>query len=120
MPLRLWNVDTGNAIGNPLADNYGAIHSISFSPAGDRVVTAGSDKTIRLWDAHTGQPVGDPLGLQSPVYGVAFTRQGNGIVSVSGDTVQTFDVDWDAVCPSKRTAARWPTWAMAVRRSGCT
>ena len=79
-PLRLWNADTGEAIGTPLADNYGTIRSIAFSPAGDRVVTAGSDKMIRLWNAHTGQPVGDPLGLQSPVYGVAFTRQGNGIV----------------------------------------
>jgi WD40 repeat protein len=92
-PLRLWNLDTGEAIGTPLTDNYGVIRSIAFSPEGDRVVTAGSDKTVRFWDARTGQPIGDPLGLQSPVYNVAFTRQGNGIVSVSGDTVQKFDVD---------------------------
>jgi WD40 repeat protein len=98
-PLRLWNADTGEAIGTPLADNYGTIRSIAFSPAGDRVVTAGSDKKIRLWNAHTGQPVGDPLGSQSPVYDVAFTRHGNGIVSVSGDTVQTFNVDPDARLP---------------------
>ena len=98
-PLRLWNADTGEAIGTPLADNYGTIFSIAFSPAGDRVVTAGSDKMIRLWDAHTGQPVGDPLGLQSRVYDVAFTRQGNGIVLVSGDTVQTFDADPEAGLP---------------------
>jgi WD40 repeat protein len=105
-PLRLWNADTGEAIGTPLADNYGTIRSIAFSPAGDRVVTAGSDKMIRLWNAHTGQPVGDPLGLQSPVYCVAFTSQGNGIVAVSGDTVQTFDVDPDARLPVEAHASK--------------
>jgi WD40 repeat protein len=95
-PLRLWNADTGEPIGTPLSDNYGAIRSVAFSPSGDRVVTAGSDKMIREWDAHTGQPVGDPVGLQSPIYDVAFTRNGNGIVSVSGATVQTFDIDPEA------------------------
>ncbi len=98
-PLRLWNADTGEAIGTPLAGNYGKIASMAFSPTGDRVVTAGSDKMLRLWDAHTGKPVGNPLGLQSPLYQVAFTREGNRIVTVSGDTVQTFDVDPDARLP---------------------
>ena len=98
-PLRLWNADTGEAIGKPLADNYGTINSIAFSPAGDRIVTAGSDKMIRIWDAHTGRPVGDTLTFLSPVRDVAFTRQGNRIVSVSGDTVQTSDVDPDARLP---------------------
>ena len=92
-PLRVWNADTGETVGTPLADNDGIIRSIAFSPTGDRVVTAGSDKMVRLWNAHTGQPVGDPLTLQSPVHDAAFTRQGNGIVTVSGDTVETFDAD---------------------------
>jgi len=98
-PLRLWNADTGEAIGTPLAGNYGIITSIAFSPMGDRVVTAGSSKGLRLWDAHTGKSVGKALGLQSPLYDVAFTREGNRIVTVSGDTVQTFDVDSDARLP---------------------
>ena len=98
-PLRLWNADTGEAIEKPLADNYGTINSIAFSPTGDRIATAGSDKMIRIWDAHTGRPVGDTLTFLSPVRDVAFTRQGNRIVSVSGDTVQTSDVDPDARLP---------------------
>ncbi|HTX98109.1 MAG TPA: hypothetical protein VME67_26720 [Mycobacterium sp.] len=104
--LRLWNADTGEAIGKPLADNFGTIQSIAFSSTGDRVVTAGTDKMIRLWDAHTGQPVGDPVGLLSPVDGVAFTRQGNRIVGVSGDTVQTLDVDSDAGLPVEAPGSR--------------
>jgi WD40 repeat protein len=100
-PLRLWNLDTGEAIGTPLTANFGLIRSIAFSPTGDQVVTAGSDNMIRLWNAQTGQPTGDPLGLQSPVYDVAFTRNGTGIVSVSGDTVQTFDVDATAALPAE-------------------
>jgi WD40 repeat protein len=95
-PLRLWDLDTGRFVGSPLTDNFGVIRSIAFSPTGDQIVTAGSDNMIRLWNARTGRPTGDPLALQSPVYNVAFTRQGNAIVSVSGDAVQTFDVDPDA------------------------
>jgi WD40 repeat protein len=98
-PLRLWNADTGEAIGTPLADNYGMIRSIAFSPAGDRIATAGSDKMIRTWDAHTGQPIGDTLTFQFPLRDVAFTRQGNRIVSVSGDTIETSDVDPDVRLP---------------------
>ena len=97
-PLRLWNADTGSAIGGPpVVGDYGrSINAVAFSPDGARIATGGSDKTVRLWDAHTVQPIGPPLRFQAPVSDVAFTRQGNRIVAVSGDTVEVSDADPDA------------------------
>ncbi|MFI6365831.1 TIR domain-containing protein [Nocardia sp. NPDC050630] len=95
-PLRLWNADTGAAIGTPVFGNYGDILSVTFSPDGGRIATGGTDKTVRLWDALTGQPIGNPLRFQEPVLGVAFTRPGNRIISVSGDTIQVLNADLDS------------------------
>ncbi|MRH92380.1 TIR domain-containing protein [Nocardia sp. SYP-A9097] len=100
-PLRLWNADTGAAIGTPVFGNYGAIRSVAFSLDMGRIATGGSDKTVRLWDTYTGQPIGHPLRFQEPVEAVAFTREGNRIVSVSGDTVQIVNADPDSAFATK-------------------
>ncbi|WP_433623975.1 TIR domain-containing protein [Nocardia sp. CA-120079] len=105
-PLRLWNADTGAAIGTPVFGNYGDIWSVAFSPDGGRIVTGGTDKTVRLSDAHTGQPIGNPLRFQEPVWGVAFTRQGNRIVSVSGQTVQVLNADLDSALTTQLGGSR--------------
>ena len=95
MPLRIWNTDTGEAVGNAGTGNYGMIDSVAFSPDGTRIVTGGSDKTVRLWDGQTGQQVGNPLTLQSVVRHVAFASDGNQIVAVSQDSAQVFHADPD-------------------------
>ncbi|MER7453581.1 TIR domain-containing protein [Nocardia beijingensis] len=100
-PLRLWNADTGEAIGTSVSGNYGEIQSVAFSPDSGRIATGSTDKTVRLWDAHTGQPIGHPLEFQASVTDVAFTRQGNRIVSVSSDTVQVSNADTDAAITTK-------------------
>ena len=58
---RLWDADTGKAIGEPLRGHASDVSSAAFSPEGKRIVTASSDKTARLWDAETGRPISEPL-----------------------------------------------------------
>ncbi|MFC8383106.1 hypothetical protein [Nocardia sp. NPDC057272] len=100
-PLRIWNADTGAAVGNPVTGNFGIVQSVAFSPDGGRIVTGGSDKAVRLWDSKTGQPVGNPLGLNAAVRYVAFTPDGDRIVAVADDTGQVFHADPAAALTTK-------------------
>jgi WD40 repeat protein len=99
MPLRIWNVETGALIGKPVIGDYGIVRSLAFTPDGRRVVTGSDDKTVQLWDASTSQPISGPLAFQSAVWQVAFTRDGDSIVAVSGDAVQMLNADPDAHLP---------------------
>lgn len=99
MPLRIWNADTGSLIGAPIVGDYGVINSLAFSPDGRRIVTGSDDETIQLWDAGTSQPIGKPVSFQADVWQVAFTREGNKIIAVSGDAVQMLDGNLDAHLP---------------------
>ena len=97
--LRLWDAETGAALGEPLRGHRGSVRSVAFSPDGSRIVSGGDDRTLRLWDAATGAPLGKPLRAhEGGVNCVAFSPDGNRIVS--GDFVSSgFDSTlrvWDA------------------------
>src|SRR5712672_317494 len=59
--IRLWDAETGNAIGKPLEGHTHYVSSVAFSPDGSRIVSGSWDNTIRLWDAGTGDSIGDQL-----------------------------------------------------------
>jgi WD40 repeat protein len=59
--VRLWKVETGEPIGEPLKGHANSVFSAAFSPDGKRIVTASADETVRLWDSETGKQIGEPL-----------------------------------------------------------
>lgn len=86
--LRLWNAQTGEAIGEPLVGHEEGVLSVAFSPDGQRIVSGSSDTTLRLWDAQTGGAIGEPLtGHSSVVLSVAFSPDSQRIVSGGEDSV---------------------------------
>jgi WD40 repeat protein len=76
--------------GGPLR-HRGEVATASFSPDGERVLTASQDGTARLWDAATGQPQGKPLACGKPVVAASFSPDGSRLVTVSGDGVRLWD-----------------------------
>ncbi|KZV60619.1 WD40 repeat-like protein [Peniophora sp. CONT] len=85
--IRIWNAETGQAVGKPLEEHAGHVNSVVFSPDGACIASGSVDKTIRIWDAETGQPAGKPLeGHTGWVNSVAFSPDGTRIVSGSDDT----------------------------------
>ncbi len=92
--VRLWDVETGQLIGDPLQGHQDAVNSVTFSGDDRRIVSGSDDNTIRLWDAETGEPIGQPLqGHEDAVNSVAFSGDGRRIVSGSRDGAVRL---WDA------------------------
>jgi len=73
------------------------VNAVTFSPDGNTLATAGSDRTTRLWDLTdrtAPQPLGEPLtGHTGPVRSVAFSPDGNTLVTAGDDrTVRLWDL----------------------------
>ncbi|KAF5371528.1 hypothetical protein D9757_010362 [Collybiopsis confluens] len=88
--VRIWNVQTGQQIGDPLHGHTSLVISVAFSPDGQQVVSGSQDETVRIWNVQTGQQIGDPLhGHTSNVTSVAFSPDGQQVVSGSWDQTVT-------------------------------
>jgi WD40 repeat protein len=91
--VRLWDMQTGKLIRQPLRHSSG-VRSVAFSPDGLHIVSGSYDKVVRLWDTQTGKLIGQPLqGHFGGIYSVAFSSDGRHIVSGSDDKTARV---WDA------------------------
>ena len=92
--VRLWDVTTDTEIGI-LQGHIGQVQSVSFSPDGRTLVTAGSiDGTVRMWDMDTLTEITILRGHTGWVNSVAFSPDGKTIVSGSNDhTVRLWNMD---------------------------
>ena len=93
--VRLWDAETGKAIGEAWEGHSDYVSSVAFSPDGTKVVSGSSDKTVRLWDAETGKAIGEVWeGHSDYVLSVAFSPDGRKVVSGSLDkTVRMWDAE---------------------------
>ena len=61
--IRIWDLTTGEPIGQPLTGHTGQIFALATTTLHGRtvIVSSSEDFTIRVWDLATGAPVGQPL-----------------------------------------------------------
>ncbi|MDZ8082431.1 MAG: TIR domain-containing protein, partial [Nostoc sp. DcaGUA01] len=75
-----------------LTGHQDKVNNASFSPDGNRIVTASFDNTARVWDTSTGKLLSSLKGHQSYVYNASFSPDGNRIVTASFDnTARVWD-----------------------------
>jgi WD40 repeat protein len=74
--VRLWDLATGEQVGEPLLGHSAAVHAVMFDPTGTDLVSASADGSIILWNA--GSRV---VGEGGAIGAVAFTSDGTRLLS---------------------------------------
>jgi len=96
--LQLFDLITGDSLGQPFQGHGSSVRSVAFSPDGQTIVSGSDDRTLRLWKLD-GTAVGQPFqGHGDSVRSVAFSPDGQTIVSGSADrTLRLWKLDGTAV-----------------------
>ena len=76
-----------NGVGSPraLTDFIGPALSVAYSPDGETIASAGSNKVVILWDVDTGAPIRTLAGHEHQIQDLAYSPDGSRIVSGSLD-----------------------------------
>jgi WD40 repeat protein len=80
-----------------------SVRSISYSPNGKILASAGNDKMVKLWDVKSGRKLRTLSGHQKDVNSVSYSPNGKTLASASDD--QTIKL-WDAVSGSELRTLR--------------
>src|SRR5258706_8487476 len=59
--IRIWDVESGVVVGEPLTGHDGRVTSVAYSPDGRHIISGSHDCTVQIWDAKTGAAVGEPV-----------------------------------------------------------
>ena len=95
--IRIWDAETGDAVGKPLEGHTGQVWSVAYSHNGQHIISGSYDETIRIWNAEIDLTVGKPLEEHTfPLASTAYSPGAQHIISRSSD----MDIHlWDSFSP---------------------
>jgi len=99
--IRFWDVRTRRENALKLSPRAGDYHCLALSPDGRRFAAGTSDGRITIWDVASHQEVATLQGHKESVRQLAFTPDGDHLVSASKDQLRV----WRAASPAEADAA---------------
>jgi WD40 repeat protein/serine/threonine protein kinase len=99
--IQFWDVRTRHENALKLSPRAGEYHCLSLSPDGRRFAAGASDGRIMIWDMASHQEVATLSGHKESVIQLAFTPDGDHLVSASQDQLRV----WRAASPVEADAA---------------
>jgi WD40 repeat protein len=91
--IRLWDLGTGQPIGEAFEHLTRTDRGPVFSPDGRLLCTCGEDGTARLWDTRTARPWGRPMPHEAEAFHAAFSPDGQTLLtSTFGTTARLWDI----------------------------
>jgi WD40 repeat protein len=98
--INIWNIDTGQRIGQPLIGHQSFVLAVAIDSTGNILATGGDDGIILLWDLPSRTLIGSPIYPGAhPIEHLAFSPDGQQLVSVSSANKSTIETGsltlWD-------------------------
>ena len=84
--VRVWDLAEGTQV-RTLAGHKDSVQSVSFSPDGKHLASAGDDQVVKIWDLATGLEEHTLKGHAGAIYNVCFSPDGKSLASASDDQV---------------------------------
>ena len=108
--IGIWPIGAGKQRGVLVGHKAMVFAPWPFPPTARNSASGGYDHALRLWDLDTGKENQPALTLPSPVYQVAFTRDGKTVVSRAFENqIRLWDVDsW------KERVTEGPEWGIGA------
>ena len=82
--IKIWSAPTGEEV-RSLRGHSAAVHSVAFSPDGQRLFSGSDDRTIRVWSTASGEELLILRGHEKPVHSVVVSPDGQMIASAGSD-----------------------------------
>jgi hypothetical protein len=116
----LWNIESGQPIGEPLMGHAFAVWSLAFSPDSKILASGSLDTSVVLWDVKTRKPIGAPLRRHTlDVLSIAFSPDGKTLASGSEDnSIILWDVETGQAMGQPLRGHTDSVWSVAFSPDG--
>jgi WD40 repeat protein/serine/threonine protein kinase len=92
--ISLWDLGKRKAIAT-LNEHNKTIRALAFTADGERLGSAGDDRTVRIWESRAGRELAVLSGHSSSVTGLSFAADSRRVASVALDGTRIWDITAD-------------------------